>query len=83
MRQYVVISVSMLHWYFFFRYDEAMEVLDSIIKRDETNAAPRKRRVAILKARGRIPEAIKELTEYLKRSVLLLHTFESFIKLLY
>ena len=44
-----------------------MEVLDSIIKRDETNAAPRKRRVAILKARGRIPEAIKELTEYLKR----------------
>lgn len=48
-------------------YDEAMEVLESIIKRDETNAAPRKRRVAILKARGRIPEAIKELTEYLKR----------------
>ncbi|XP_014469447.1 PREDICTED: uncharacterized protein LOC106741701 isoform X2 [Dinoponera quadriceps] len=48
-------------------YDEALEVLDSIIKRDETNAAPRKRRVAILKARGRIPEAIKELTEYLKR----------------
>lgn len=54
----------------FFRYDEAMEVLESIIKRDETNAAPRKRRVAILKARGRIPEAIKELTEYLKRSVM-------------
>lgn len=54
----------------FFRYDEAMEVLDSIIKRDETNAAPRKRRVAILKARGRYPEAIKELTEYLKRLVM-------------
>ncbi|XP_001603293.1 ER membrane protein complex subunit 2-like isoform X2 [Nasonia vitripennis] len=48
-------------------YDEALEVLDSIIKRDETNAAPRKRRVAILKARGQIPEAIKELTEYLKK----------------
>lgn len=48
-------------------YDEAIEVLDSIIKRDETNAAPRKRRVAILKAQGRIPEAIKELSEYLKR----------------
>lgn len=47
-----------------------MEVLDSIIQRDETNAAPRKRRVAILKARGRIPEAIKELTEYLKRLVI-------------
>lgn len=52
-----------------------MEVLESIIKRDETNAAPRKRRVAILKARGRIPEAIKELTEYLKRSVMDVHTF--------
>lgn len=48
-------------------YDEALEVLDSIIKRDETNAAPRKRRIAILKAKGRIPEAIKELTEYLKK----------------
>ncbi|KAG8228982.1 hypothetical protein J437_LFUL009540 [Ladona fulva] len=49
------------------RYDEALELLDNIIRRDETNAAPRKRRVAILKARGRIPEAIKELTEYLKK----------------
>ncbi|XP_050482642.1 ER membrane protein complex subunit 2-like isoform X2 [Bombus huntii] len=48
-------------------YDEALEVLDSIIKRDETNAAPRKRRIAILKAKGRISEAIKELTEYLKK----------------
>ncbi|XP_011501222.1 PREDICTED: ER membrane protein complex subunit 2-A-like [Ceratosolen solmsi marchali] len=48
-------------------YNEALEVLDSIIKRDETNAAPRKRRVAILKACGHIPEAIKELTEYLKK----------------
>lgn len=52
-----------------------MEVLESIIKRDETNAAPRKRRVAILKARGRIPEAIKELTEYLKRLVMCYYTF--------
>ncbi|XP_077290038.1 ER membrane protein complex subunit 2-like [Arctopsyche grandis] len=49
------------------KYDEALEFLDSLIKRDETNAAPRKRRVAIFKARGRILEAIKELTEYLKK----------------
>lgn len=49
------------------RYDEALDLLESIIKRDETNAAPRKRRVAILKSRGRISDAIKELTEYLKR----------------
>ncbi|KAF7991828.1 hypothetical protein HCN44_010629 [Aphidius gifuensis] len=47
-------------------YDEALEVLDSIIKRDETNAAPRKRKIAILKAKGKNTEAINELTEYLK-----------------
>lgn len=55
---------------YIYRYDEALEVLDSIIKRDETNAAPRKRRIAILKAKGRISEATKELTEYLKKLVL-------------
>lgn len=55
---------------YIYRYDEALEVLDSIIRRDETNAAPRKRRIAILKARGRVPEAIKELTEYLRKSAL-------------
>ncbi|KDR16557.1 ER membrane protein complex subunit 2-like [Zootermopsis nevadensis] len=49
------------------RYDEALDVLDSIIKQDDTNAAPRKRRVAILRARGKIPDAIKELAEYLKK----------------
>lgn len=50
-------------------YDEAVEVLDSIIKRDETNAAPRKRKIAILKAKGRNTDAINELTEYLKMYV--------------
>jgi len=49
------------------RYEEALELLQNIIKKDKTNAAPRKRRVAILKACGRIPEAIKELTDYLKK----------------
>ncbi|GLH15567.1 ER membrane protein complex subunit 2 [Gryllus bimaculatus] len=49
------------------KYDEALELLDSIIKRDETNAAPRKRRVAILRAKGKHSEAIKELTDYLKK----------------
>lgn len=48
------------------RYDEALQKLDNIIKEDETNAAPRKRKVAVLKAQGRNAEAIKELTEYLK-----------------
>ncbi|KAH9628095.1 hypothetical protein HF086_018311 [Spodoptera exigua] len=49
------------------QYDEALEVLDGIIKADETNSAARKRRVAILKAQGLITEAIKELVDYLKK----------------
>nr|BAN20759.1 conserved hypothetical protein [Riptortus pedestris] len=48
------------------RYDDALQLVDSIIKTDETNAAPRKRRVAILKAQGKTLDAIKELTDYLK-----------------
>lgn len=48
-------------------YDEAIEILDAIIKKDETNAAPRKRKVAILKAKGRNSEAIKEMSDYLKK----------------
>lgn len=48
-------------------YDEAIEILDAIIKKDETNAAPRKRKIAILKAKGRNSEAIKEMTDYLKK----------------
>lgn len=49
------------------RFDEANDVLDDIISKDETNAAPRKRKIAILKARGKTCEAIKELCEYLKK----------------
>lgn len=48
------------------RYDDALKVLDSLIKKDETNNAPRKRKIAILKAQGKHVEAIKELTDYLK-----------------
>lgn len=47
-------------------YDDALKVLDSLIKKDETNNAPRKRKISILKAQGKNVEAIKELTEYLK-----------------
>jgi tetratricopeptide (TPR) repeat protein len=49
------------------RYDDALDVLESIIKKDETNPAPRKRKVAILKAKGQIGDAIKELCDYLKK----------------
>lgn len=48
------------------RYDEALVVLENLIKQDETNGALRKRKVCILKANGKIPEAIKELVDYLK-----------------
>lgn len=53
--------------YIIYRYDEALEILDSVIKMDETNSLARKRRVAILKAQGLIHEAIKELVDYLKK----------------
>jgi predicted Zn-dependent protease len=48
------------------RYDEAMDVLNNVIRKDETNAAPRKRKIAILKAKGRTADAIRELCDYLK-----------------
>lgn len=48
------------------RYDDALDILDLIIKKDETNAAPRKRKVTIYKSQGMIIEAIKELTDYLR-----------------
>lgn len=50
-------------------YDTALEILEDIIQTDETNAAPRKRKIAILKAKGKPQEAIKELTCYLKKYV--------------
>jgi len=48
------------------RYADALDILESIIEKDETNAAPRKRKVTIYKSQGLIAEAIKELTDYLK-----------------
>lgn len=48
-------------------YDEALDVLNAIISHDETNAAPRKRKIAIFKAKGKVTEAIKELCEYTKK----------------
>ena len=48
------------------RFDEAMDVYDSIIRQDETNSTARKRKVAVLRGQGRMTDAIKELTDYLK-----------------
>ncbi|KAJ8922002.1 hypothetical protein NQ315_008640 [Exocentrus adspersus] len=47
-------------------YPKALQILNDIIKHDNTNSAAKKRKIAIFKALGRYPEAIKELTEYLK-----------------
>lgn len=49
------------------KYTEAVAILDDIIKKDETNAAPRKRKIAILKALGQTSQAINSLCEYLKK----------------
>lgn len=48
------------------RYDEALVILDGLIKEDPTNSAAKKRKIAILKSQGKISEAVKELTDYLK-----------------
>ncbi|RZB40891.1 ER membrane protein complex subunit 2 [Asbolus verrucosus] len=48
------------------KYEDAIEILDGIIKHDETNSGARKRKIAILKAQNKNAEAIKELTDYLK-----------------
>jgi len=49
------------------RYEDACHVYDRIILQDESDSVSRKRKVAILKAQGKIPEAIKELNDYLKK----------------
>lgn len=48
------------------RYDDALQLLEKLIKLDATNGALQKRKVAILKAKGKISEAISELVNYLK-----------------
>lgn len=47
-------------------YDEARELLDKLSAADITNAAPRKRLIALLKADNKIDQAISKLCEYLK-----------------
>jgi len=49
------------------RFEEANQAYDEMIRKDESNSLLYKRKIAILIAERRIPEAIKELTEYLKK----------------
>ncbi|KAF0299076.1 ER membrane protein complex subunit 2 [Amphibalanus amphitrite] len=49
------------------RYEDANDVYDAILRKDETNTVVRKRKIAILKSLGKTSEAIRELVEYLKK----------------
>lgn len=64
------LRVKVLHAIVADQYDVPLEILESIIKADETNSAARKRKIGILKSQGKIAEAIKELTEYLKMYIM-------------
>lgn len=48
------------------RWDDALDVYDSLIQAEPTNPSFRKRRVAVFKGRNLPMEALKELSEYLK-----------------
>jgi len=47
------------------RWSEAKSIYEKMIKEKPEDAASRKRLIALHKQRGRIPEAMKEMTEYL------------------
>lgn len=49
------------------RYEDANDVYDIILGKDETNTVVRKRKIAVLKALGKTSEAIRELVDYLKK----------------
>ena len=49
------------------RFDDALQMYDQMIKKDESNSLLYKRKIAILLAERRISDAIKELCEYLKK----------------
>ena len=51
----------------FEKYEDAEQIYEKILEAEPANAVVRKRLVAILKAQNRIPEAVKELNEYLKK----------------
>lgn len=49
------------------RFTEAVQVYDDMIQADESSNFAYKRKIAILIAMRRIPDAVKELVEYLKK----------------
>ncbi|KAI1290178.1 ER membrane protein complex subunit 2 [Halotydeus destructor] len=49
------------------RYDDALKTYDELIKSDESNSIFYKRKIAILIAQRKLPEAVSELCEYLEK----------------
>lgn len=49
------------------RYDDAISMYDEMIRSDESNPIPYKRRIAVLIAQKRIPEAIESFSHFLSR----------------
>ena len=47
------------------RWDEAIDVLDSILEEDVANSSARKRKIAIYKSQGETDRAVRELVKYL------------------
>jgi tetratricopeptide (TPR) repeat protein len=48
-------------------YDGALQIYDSLLKKDETNSLVWKRKIAIHRSRGNTVDAIKELSRYLQQ----------------
>lgn len=48
------------------RFEDALQVYSELEKKDETNAAVRKRKISLLKSQGHTSDAIKQLTVYLQ-----------------
>ncbi|XP_075546395.1 ER membrane protein complex subunit 2-like isoform X2 [Dermacentor variabilis] len=49
------------------KYDEAFEQYDALLAQDEANSAVHKRRVAVLLSQQMVGEAVRELSDYLRR----------------
>merc|ERR1719154_749768 len=48
------------------KWDEAIDILDSMIEEDVSNSSARKRKIAIWKAQGETDRAVRELVKYLQ-----------------
>ncbi|XP_078585983.1 ER membrane protein complex subunit 2-like [Branchiostoma floridae x Branchiostoma japonicum] len=62
-----VAKLEAMRYEFLQKYDVAEQKYHKILEEDEANSAVHKRLIAIHKAQGKIPEAIKELNKYLER----------------